>query len=195
MDPHPSLPEEFGQWYGHRRLWRKVTTQEISLRVNHRRRKVTVRAGVLASFAFAMVIYPIFGTLSPSASAVALVPGVNVGDAPATVAVVLGEAPGLGTAAASARRRSTRPRTSSRRRPPSRRAPISRTATASAATSGRTGTSTPRRCAPCGTVSTRSARTRRLRWRSSITASTFASGATCVSQATTAPWATRSRLR
>lgn len=98
MDPHPSLPEEFGQWYGHRRLWRKVTTQEISLRVNHRRRKVTVRAGVLASFAFAMVIYPIVGTLSPAASAVQLVPGVSLGDAPATVAVVLGEAPGLGTA-------------------------------------------------------------------------------------------------
>jgi D-alanyl-D-alanine carboxypeptidase len=99
VEPHPSLPDEFGQWYGHRRLWRQVTTQEISLRVNHRRRKVTVRAGVLAAFAFAMVIYPIFGTFSPAASALQYVPGVTVGQAPPAVAVILGEAPGLSTVA------------------------------------------------------------------------------------------------
>ena len=99
MGPHPTLPEEFGQWYGHRRLWRQVTTQEISLRVNHRRRKVAVRAGVLASFALAMVVYPVFGTLSPAASAVQLVPGVTVGQAPETVDVVMGTAPSLATVA------------------------------------------------------------------------------------------------
>ncbi len=98
MDPHPSLPEEFGQWYGHRRLWRQATTQEISLRANHRRRKVTVRVGVLAAFAFSMVVYPIFGTLSPAASALQYLPGVVAGQVPDTVSVVLGEAPGLGNA-------------------------------------------------------------------------------------------------
>ncbi len=95
MDPHPSLPEEFGRWYGHRRLWRHVTTQEIALRVNHRRRKISVRAGVIASFALAMVIYPVFGTLSPAANALQNVPGVTIGQAPDTIDVVLGKAPGL----------------------------------------------------------------------------------------------------
>lgn len=99
MGPHPTLPEEFGQWYGHRRLWRQVTTQEISIRVNHRRRKLAVRVGVLGSFAFALVVYPIFGTLSPAATALQFVPGVTVGQAPDTVEVVLGTAPGLETAA------------------------------------------------------------------------------------------------
>lgn len=95
MNHHPSLPEEFGKWYGHRRLWRQATTQELALRTNHRRRKATVRVGVLAAFAFSMVIYPIVGTLSPAANAVQTVPGVVVGQAPSTVAVVVGDAPAL----------------------------------------------------------------------------------------------------
>ena len=89
-----NLPREFGQVYG-RRIRREERDVMLSFHGQHRRRAFIVRAGILVGFAFSMVIYPIMGTLSPSATAVDFVPGVLRGDTPATAAVVLGEAPGL----------------------------------------------------------------------------------------------------
>lgn len=95
MNPHPSLPQEFGEIYGHRRLWRQFTTQELALRNNHIRKRAVIRGGVLVLFGFAMVAYPIFGTLSSTASAVNAVPGVVLGEAPETIEVLLGEGPAM----------------------------------------------------------------------------------------------------
>jgi hypothetical protein len=70
-------------------------TKELAIRARHRRLATVVRFGVLAMFAFAMVVYPIFGTLSPAANAAERVPGVTVGIVPSTLEVALGQAPGL----------------------------------------------------------------------------------------------------
>lgn len=99
MNAPLNLPEVLGIPAGHRRMVRVTRSQELAIRSRHRRRKGMVRGGVLVGFALAMVIYPMFGTLSPAANAAGSVPGVVLGEIPTTLEVVLGEAPGLTAAA------------------------------------------------------------------------------------------------
>lgn len=80
---------------GYRKERRIVETQEIRIRGTHRRRKVLTRAGVLAGFALAMVVYPVFGTISPYADAAESLPGVVKGQSPTTAVALLGGGPQL----------------------------------------------------------------------------------------------------
>jgi uncharacterized membrane protein YgcG len=78
------------------RKFRRITeTTEIRIRSTHRRRKVLTRAGVLAGFALAMVVYPVFGTIAPYADAAESLPGVVKGQSPTTAAALLGGGPQL----------------------------------------------------------------------------------------------------
>ncbi len=99
MNPSPHLPEILGIAHGHRRMVRGIRTQELTIRSRHRRKATVIRTGVLTLFGFAMIVYPIVGTLSPAASAAEKVPGVVLGQIPETIEVVMGKAPGLGEAA------------------------------------------------------------------------------------------------
>lgn len=80
---------------GTRKERRIVETQEIRIRSTHRRRKVLTRVGVLAGFALAMVVYPVFGTIAPYADAAQSLPGVVKGQAPTTAMALLGGGPQL----------------------------------------------------------------------------------------------------
>ncbi len=95
MNPPLNLPEVFGVAEGHRRMVRAGRTKELAIRSRRRRLASVVRTGVLVMFGFAMVVYPMFGTLSPAANAAGRVPGVTVGIVPSTLEVALGQAPGL----------------------------------------------------------------------------------------------------
>ena len=80
---------------GYRKERRIVETQEIRIRSTHRRRKVITRAGVLAGFVLAMVVYPVFGTITPYADAAESLPGVVKGQSPTTAMALLGGGPQL----------------------------------------------------------------------------------------------------
>jgi len=95
VNPPPNLPQVFGIADGHRRMVRVSRTKELALRARRRRLASMVRFGVLTMFALAMVVYPMFGTLSPAANAAERVPGVTLGVVPTTLEVALGRAPGL----------------------------------------------------------------------------------------------------
>jgi D-alanyl-D-alanine carboxypeptidase len=98
VNPSDNLPEVYGLGQGHRRMVRITRSQELALRAGHRRFAAVIRASVLVLFGLAMVVYPIFGTLSPAARAVGKVPGVVIGKIPETIEVVLGETPPLPSA-------------------------------------------------------------------------------------------------
>ena len=80
---------------GYRKERRVVETQEIRIRSTHRRRKVLTRVGVLAGFVLAMVVYPVFGTITPYADAAESLPGVVKGQSPTTAMALLGGGPQL----------------------------------------------------------------------------------------------------
>ncbi len=80
---------------GTRKERRIVETQEIRIRGTHRRRQVLTRGGVLAGFVLAMVVYPVFGTITPYADAAESLPGVVKGHSPTTAMALLGVGPGL----------------------------------------------------------------------------------------------------
>jgi len=80
---------------GTRKERRIVETQEIRIRSTHRRRKVLTRVGVLVGFGLAMVVYPVFGTISPYADAAETLPGVVKGESPSTAMALLGGGPQL----------------------------------------------------------------------------------------------------
>ncbi len=98
MDPHPSLPQEFGDWYGHRRLWRQVTTQEISLRVNHRRRKVACALACSRPSRSRWSCTPSSGPCRPPRARSSSSPASSSARRRTPYRVILGEAPGLGDA-------------------------------------------------------------------------------------------------
>ena len=76
-------------------LKRIYETTEIRIRGTHRRRKVLTRGGVLVGFALAMIVYPVFGTISPYAEAAESLPGIVKGQSPTTAAALLGGGPQL----------------------------------------------------------------------------------------------------
>jgi len=78
-----------------RKAARIQTTQEHQVRSTHRRRKYLTRAGVLAGFVVAMVVYPVMGTITPFANSAEAVPGVVLGEAPSTARAILGGGPKL----------------------------------------------------------------------------------------------------
>lgn len=78
-----------------RRTKRIQRTQEHHVRTTHRRRKVLTRFGVLAGFAFAMVVYPVVGTLTPYSNSAEALPDVVAGEAPSTARAILGGGPKL----------------------------------------------------------------------------------------------------
>jgi len=80
---------------GTRKERRIVETQEIRIRSTHRRRKVLTRVGVLVGFGLAMVVYPVFGTISPYADAAQSLPGLVKGESPSTAMALLGGGPQL----------------------------------------------------------------------------------------------------
>lgn len=80
---------------GTRKTLRLHRTTEIRIRSTHRRRKVLTRTGVLAGFVLAMVVYPVFGTISTYADAAEAIPGVVKGQSPTTAAALLGGGPQL----------------------------------------------------------------------------------------------------
>jgi hypothetical protein len=80
---------------GTRKERRIVETREIRIRGTHRRRQVLTRGGVLAGFVLAMVVYPVFGTITPYADAAESLPGVVKGHSPTTAMALLGGGPGL----------------------------------------------------------------------------------------------------
>jgi len=80
---------------GTRKNLRINRTTEIRIRSTHRRRKVMTRGGVLAGFVLAMVVYPVFGTITPYADAAEAIPGVVKGESPTTAAALLGSGPQL----------------------------------------------------------------------------------------------------
>lgn len=80
---------------GTRKTLRINRTTEIRIRSTHRRRKVLTRGGVLAGFILAMVVYPVFGTITPYADAAESLPGVVKGQSPTTAAALLGGGPQL----------------------------------------------------------------------------------------------------
>jgi len=80
---------------GTRKTRRIEETQEIRIRSTHRRRKVLTRGGVLAGFVLAMVVYPVFGTITPYADAAESLPGLVKGQSPTTAAALLGAGPQL----------------------------------------------------------------------------------------------------
>ena len=80
---------------GTRKVRRVVQTQEIRVRSTHRRRQVLTRGGVLIGFVLAMVVYPVFGTITPYADAAQALPGVVKGQSPTTAMAILGDGPQL----------------------------------------------------------------------------------------------------
>ena len=80
---------------GTRKDRRVVETQEIRVRSTHRRRQVLTRGGVLVGFVLAMVVYPVFGTITPYADAAQALPGVVKGQSPTTAMAILGDGPQL----------------------------------------------------------------------------------------------------
>lgn len=88
-----SLTRSFG---GARRIKRLTETREIRVRTTHRRRKFVARGGVLAGFGLAMVVYPIMGNVVEyHRDAAEAVPGVVLGQSPATGQALLGDGPAL----------------------------------------------------------------------------------------------------
>lgn len=92
MDAGAAAPLPAHRSRRHRRI---QETQEIQVRTTHRRRKVLTRAGVLAGFALAMVVYPVMGTIAPGSAAAEAVPGVIAGESPSTARALLGDGPQL----------------------------------------------------------------------------------------------------
>ncbi len=85
-----------GMFRGTRRVKRLTHTREIRVRTTHRRRKFVARGGVLAGFGLAMVVYPIMGNVVEyTGNAAEAVPGVVLGQSPATGQALLGNGPSL----------------------------------------------------------------------------------------------------
>ncbi len=85
-----------GRFGGSRRIKRLTETREIRVRSTHRRRKFVARGGVLAGFGLAMVVYPVMGNVVEyHRNAAEAVPGVVLGQSPATGHALLGDGPSL----------------------------------------------------------------------------------------------------
>ncbi len=93
--PIAKAPSSRGSTRYSRRVRRLTETHEIRIRTTHRRRKVLARGGVLAGFGLAMVVYPIMGNVVEYHAGVETVPGVVLGQTPATGHALLGDGPSL----------------------------------------------------------------------------------------------------